>query len=160
MKKIILLLALFAAFHSPSGLQAQPRYDRSRMNLEHLDRGVVAFRDGSQVIVSWRTLSSDAISQPFDVFRNGQKLNAEPLTKGGTFFIDTQPLSTDATYEVRGGGLNGSFTLQADAPDGYLSIPLQKPADGITPDGQTYTYHANDASVADVDGDGQYEIIL
>lgn len=45
-------------------------------------------------------------------------------------------------------------------PLGYLEIPLQKPADGITPAGDTYTYSPNDASIGDVDGDGEYEIIL
>ena len=160
MKKSILLLALLVATDILSVLHAQPRYDRTQLNLEHLNRGVVAFRDGAQVIVSWRTLSSDAIGQPFDVFRNGQKLNTAPLTKGGSFFIDSQPLTADATYEVRGGSCDGSFTLKADTPHGYLPLKLQKPAAGTTPDGETFTYSANDASVADVDGDGQYEIIL
>ena len=160
MKKSILLLALLVATDILSVLHAQPRYDRTQLNLEHLNRGVVAFRDGAQVIVSWRTLSADAIGQPFDVFRNGQKLNTAPLTKGGSFFIDSQPLTADATYEVRGGGCDGSFTLKADTPHGYLPLKLQKPAAGTTPDGETFTYSANDASVADVDGDGQYEIIL
>ena len=159
MKKFILLLALLVATDILSVLHAQPRYDRTQLNLEHLNRGVVAFRDGAQVIVSWRTLSSDAIGQPFDVFRNGQKLNTAPLTKGGSFFIDSQPLTADATYEVRGGSCDGSFTLKADTPNGYLPLKLQKPAAGTTPDGETFTYSANDASVADVDGDGQYEII-
>ena len=160
MKKSILLLALLVATDILSVLHAQPRYDRTQLNLEHLNRGVVAFRDGAQVIVSWRTLSADAIGQPFDVFRNGQKLNTAPLTKGGSFFIDSQPLTVDATYEVRGGSCDGSFTLKADTPNGYLPLKLQKPAAGTTPDGETFTYSANDASVADVDGDGQYEIIL
>ena len=160
MKKFILLLALLVATDILSVLHAQPRYDRTQLNLEHLDRGVVAFRDGAQVIVSWRTLSADATGQPFDVFRNGQKLNTAPLTKGGSFFIDSQPLTVDATYEVRGGSCDGSFTLKADTPNGYLPLKLQKPAAGTTPDGETFTYSANDASVADVDGDGQYEIIL
>ena len=160
MKKSILLLALLVATDILSVLHAQPRYDRTQLNLEHLNRGVVAFRDGAQVIVSWRTLSADAIGQSFDVFRNGQKLNTAPLTKGGSFFIDSQPLTADATYEVRGGSCDGSFTLKADTPNGYLPLKLQKPAAGTTPDGETFTYSANDASVADVDGDGQYEIIL
>ena len=36
----------------------------------------------------------------------------------------------------------------------YLSVPLDKPADAYTKDGQPYTYSANDTSVGDVDGDG------
>jgi rhamnogalacturonan endolyase len=121
---------------------------------------VVAIRQGKQVVVSWRTLTSDAVGQAFDVYRNGQKLNSQPLCQGGTFYIDEAPLAGGATYEVRGGGKNGSYQLRADAPEGYLSVKLQKPADGITPDGRTFSYTANDASVGDVDGDGQYEIVL
>ena len=42
----------------------------------------------------------------------------------------------------------------------YLSIPLQIPPGGTTPDGGTYTYSANDCSVGDLDGDGEYEIVV
>ena len=139
---------------------AQPNYDMQHIKRERLNRGVVAIRSGGQVIVSWRTLTTDAIHQPYDIFRNGEKLNSEPLTTGGTFFIDDKPLATAATYEVRGGKLNGRYTLAADSPEGYLTVKLQKPADGETPDGRRYFYTANDASVGDVDGDGEYEIIL
>lgn len=139
---------------------AQPAYDLSRMNREQLNRGVVAVRNGQQVVVSWRTLMTDQVGEAYDVYRNGQKLNREPLTKGGTFFVDEQPLVGEATYEVRGGQQNGRFVLAADAKDGYLPVKLQKPADGTTPDGQAFAYSANDASVGDVDGDGTYEIIV
>ena len=61
MKKSILLLALLVATDILSVLHAQPRYDRTQLNLEHLNRGVVAFRDGAQVIVSWRTLSDKSL---------------------------------------------------------------------------------------------------
>ena len=139
---------------------AQPAYDLSRMNREQLNRGVVAVRNGQQVVVSWRTLMTDQVGEAYDVYRNGQKLNHEPLTKGGTFFVDEQPLVGEATYEVRGGQQNDRFVLAADTKDGYLPVKLQKPADGTTPDGQTYRYMANDASVGDVDGDGTYEIFV
>ena len=117
-------------------------------------------RNGKQVVVSWRTLDTDTPGQAYDVFRNGMKLNVSPLKKGGTFFIDEHPLATDATYEVRGGNIDGKYTLAADASDGYLTVGLQKPAEGTTPDGRTFRYSANDASVGDVDGDGEYEIFL
>lgn len=141
-------------------VMAQPRYQRNRMMLEALNRGVVAIRSGNQVVVSWRTLSSDKPGEAFDVYRNGEKMNVEPMVKGGTFLVDEHPLQGDATYEVRGGGKNGAYVLKADASEGYLPVKLQKPVDGVTPDGKTFSYSANDASVADVDGDGQYEIFL
>lgn len=175
-----LLLTATIALLSVS-LQAQTRYDYSRLATERLNRGVVAVRtNDGKVAVSWRTLTSDPKGQPYDIYRNGKKLNANPLKTGGTFFVDNQPLKEDATYEVRGGKKNGSFTLKAKAPVGYLPIAIQKPEGGKVPmmqqpqrsgnntrrsfrnwrDEGFYDYTANDASVGDVDGDGQYEIFL
>ena len=37
---------------------------------------------------------------------------------------------------------------------------MKIPSGGTTPDGVSYTYNANDCSVGDLDGDGEYEIIL
>ena len=131
---------------------AQTNYNYSKLLREQLNRGVVAVRtEDGKVAVSWRTLMSDPKGQPYDVYRNGVKLNKKPLKAGGTFFIDEQPLQTDAVYEVRGGGNDGKWVLKADAPAGYIPIPIQKP------EGR---YSANDCSVGDVDGDGQYEIFL
>ena len=162
-------------------LTAQSNYDYSKLSREQLNRGVVAVKtEDGKVAVSWRTLKSDPKGQVYDVYRNGKKLNAKPLTTGGTFFVDNQPLKEDATYEVRGGDKNGSFTLKGNAPVGYLPIAIQKPEGGKVPmmqqaqrsgnnerrsfrnwrDEGFYEYTANDASVGDVDGDGQYEIFL
>ena len=148
---------------------AQPKYDYSLLSTEKLDRGVVAIRQADgRAFISWRTLMTDPKGAAFDVYRNGQKLNQAPLTKGGTWFIDDNP-TDEAVYEVRcemeeGRGkkedishLTSSISHQPSSlfplpsPIGYLSIPLQKPDDMHT---------ANDASVADVDGDGQYDIIV
>ena len=160
-KKQTLIIFLLLSVLSPTTvLRAQPRYDIQSLQREKFNRGVVAVRSENKVVVSWRLLTSDAVNQPFDVYRNGKKLNTRPLTSGGTFFVDNQPLQRDATYEVRGGGKNGAYKLPAKAPDGYIPVKLQRPEGGVTPDGQQYVYSANDASVADVDGDGQYEIVL
>ena len=158
MKTFIATVALIVTAFPVSG---QTNYDYDRIVLEQLDRGVVAVPHRQHVIVSWRTLRTDQNNQPFDVYRNGTKLNDMPLTGGGTVFTDSMPLAGQtAVYEVRGGGVNGSFTLHPDAPEGYLPVRINKPDDGYTPDGRRYTYSANDASVGDVDGDGQYEIFL
>jgi rhamnogalacturonan endolyase len=85
------------------------------------------------------------------------KLNSEPIT-GATYFVDTTAdLSGKTSYFVRP-VLNGveqapsaAFTLAAGAlPLPYFSIPLRTPA-GYTP---------GDISVGDLDGDGEYEIVL
>jgi len=141
---------------------AQPNYDYKNLCTEKLDRGVVAVRqaDGS-AFVSWRLLKTDPKGAAFDVYRNGKKLNGAPLTKGGTWFIDKQP-EVGAMYEVRckmdeGRHQPSNISHQTSAitplPSsiGYIAVPLQKPDE---------MHSANDATVADVDGDGQYEIIL
>ena len=156
--RLLFVAALVAA--SLATAMAQPRYDMQRLSREKLNRGVVALRTGGRVFVSWRTLSSDTIHQAFDVYRNGQRLNDRPLSEGGTCFVDEHPLDADAVYEVRGGQCDGAFELKAGAPEGYLPIAIDRPEGGVAPDGFRYDYHANDASVGDVDGDGQYEIFL
>jgi len=166
--KLKLIFAL--SFLLIVNVYSQPRYDASKIKRETLNRGVVAFRDGGKVIISWRTLSSDNPGESFDIYRyssedyqlgkNAIKLNKAPLTKGGTFFIDEKPLTGDAVYEIRVGNDVSPYTLNANGPEGYLPVKLQKPEGGVTPDGKSFTYSANDASVGDVDGDGQYEIFL
>ena len=147
MKRILLSIALLLLC---LGITAQTNYDYTRLNMEKLDRGVVAVRQSDgKVFVSWRILRDDAKGEAFDVYRNGEKLNDSPLTTGGSYFIDEHPLEGDATYEVRCKKDEGRCKMAENI--GYLTIPLQKP------EGR---YSANDASVADVDGDGQYEIIL
>ena len=175
MKQIILIsFALLMGM----GAYGQSRYHHKKMVTETLDRGVVAIRQaGGKVAVSWRVLRDDHKHEAFDVYRNGLRLTPQPLTKGGTFFTDEQPLQgEDAIYEVKGGTVDGQYTLCADAPTGYLPVKIEKPEGGKVPvmdsaprkgrggrrwrDTGEYTYSANDASVGDVDGDGQYEIIL
>ena len=155
MRQLLFYFLLFTFYQTD---HAQTNYDYDHLQRERLNRGMVAVKTAdSKVAVSWRTLMSDPKGQPYDIYRNGEKLNKQPLTTGGTFFIDECPLDVDATYEVttplptREGRWGGSFTLKANAPIGYLPIPIQKP------EGR---YSANDASVGDVDGDGQYEIFL
>lgn len=130
--------------------------------MENLDRGVVAVRHATDsVFISWRLLGTEPQNLPFNVYRNSGnnkavKLNAKPIN-GATHFIDTKAdFSQSNSYTIKA-VVNGKesagkpFVLPANAPvRQYLSIPLQ------TPNG----YRPHDASAADLDGDGEYEIIL
>lgn len=141
---------------------AQAKYDFTRLKMEPLGRGVVAVRESPEKVnVLWRYLSSDPENQTFDVYRDGKKINGKPI-KDATFFSDTYSGGDAAVYEVRPskGNLAGSWRLPSGAPCGYINIPLSRPELGVDPNGKEYFYNANDASVGDVDGDGEYEIIL
>ena len=161
MRKIQYLLPLLAL--GTLQAEAQAKYDFTKLQREKLGRGVVAVRENpSRVAVSWRYLESDPENQAFDVYRNGKKVNAKPITDA-TFFTDDYTGNGEEKYEIRalkGDNTVASYTLPADAPTGYINIPLQRPELGVDPFGKEYFYNANDASIGDVDGDGEYEIIL
>lgn len=159
-------LFLFLVFAATTSAFAQPRYT-SALQKERLGRGLVVLRqDSLNTVLSWRLLETDAPGTAFNLYRDGRRINAKPLSEA-TFFIDTFADKTDVLYEVvpvvkgrEKAEERTSYTLPADAPIGYINIPLDKPEGGTTPDGGKYGYTANDASVGDVDGDGEYEIIL
>lgn len=131
--------------------------------MEHLDRGAVGIRqENGSVFVSWRLLGTDAENVSFNVYRSvgnqpAQKLNAQPITNV-TYFVDASaPLDLPNFYHLRpvSGGKElepgKTFTLPANAPARqYLAIPLQTPTN-TTP---------NDISAADLDGDGEYELVI
>lgn len=146
---------------------AQTKYNLKEMQRETLGRGVVAIRENQhQVALSWRYLSSDDERTGFNIYRDGKKIAHVPAGTG-TFYKDSLSSERTATYTVkpahrkrRTHSPEGSYTLPAYAPEGYLSIPLEAPQNGTTPAGENYYYTPNDASIGDVDGDGNYEIIL
>lgn len=167
MRKIAIYLLCIFMLPPVATMTAQTGYNYSKLQREKLNRGVVAIRENpSEVIVSWRYLSSDPIQTGFNVYKDGEKLTDTPVTVS-TLFHDKNNSQKAAVYEVRPvikgketHHIDGTYTLPENAPSGYLEIPLQKPANGVTPAGETYTYSPNDASIGDVDGDGEYEIIL
>lgn len=129
--------------------------------VEFLNRGVVALRKSTnEVFVSWRLLGNDPSDITFNIYRDNVKLNASPIT-ASTNYIDN--ISTNGSYTIKPivGGAEGVATSAVSVwANNQLSIPLQIPPGNTLPDGTAYTYSANDASVGDVDGDGEYEIIL
>jgi hypothetical protein len=121
----------------------------------------VSVRSGNGNLVSWRLLGTDPAGVAFNVYRGSTRLNAAPITNS-TNFLDSGAAAGSA-YTVRAvvNGQEQAASEQAlQFTSGFLSVPIQRPAGGTTPDGVAYTYEANDASVGDVDGDGQYEIFL
>lgn len=128
---------------------------------ETLGRGLVAVKTKAGVYLSWRCLTSDKSSQGYDVYRDGVKVNAEPIT-GSTNYVDASG-TADAKYVVKavdGGQVVETTPEAAVWPEVYKKVHLDRPAGGTTPDGVAYTYSPNDCSVGDVDGDGEYEIIV
>ena len=166
-KNSLLALALCVALAAVTPLMAAP------YQMENLGRGVVALRTSStEVYVGWRHLGLDASGLGYNVYRSANggtpvKLNGSVITNSTNFVDTTSTASQSNAYTVRP-VLNGveqaasaAFTLPASAPvQNYLRVPLLQPAGGTTPDGVAYTYSPNDCSAADLDGDGEYELVV
>ena len=141
----------------PPPVQAEGRL------MERLGRGVVAVpREDGAVFVSWRLLGDDPAKIAFHVYRSeggaaAVRLTDTPVRQATCYLDETANLVKATAYTVRAvvAGVeqppSTPFRLRANAPaQPYLSVPLQT-LPGHTP---------NDASVGDLDGDGEYEIVL
>ncbi len=130
--------------------------------MEKLGRGIIAVNQGEgKVFISWRLLVTDPENVAFNVYRSSGahlvKINKEPVIKATNYIDDGGDLSVSNSYFIKvlikgkETETSTSFTLKANTPvQQYLSIALRT-IPGYAP---------NDASVGDLDGDGEYEIIL
>ena len=136
----------------------------AKRQMEALDRGIVAVRKSpDEVFISWRLLGTDPAKTGFNLYRGNQKLNKKPITLTTNF---TDKSTEDAIYTVKAvlKGKEEPIISSCEVwKQNYLKIPLNRPAGGTMEkeiNRRQYTYSPNDASVADLDGDGQYEIVL
>lgn len=138
-------------------IEAKPH----KRKMETLGRAPVAMLTENGVFLSWRLNAYEyAKGIDFVIYRNGDRIT--DVITDSTNYLDKDGKAEDE-YTIKA-VLNGKAEKKGasvkvtTAP--YLSIPLDKPADVTLPDGKTYSYTANDAAVGDLDGDGEYEIIL
>lgn len=135
----------------------------AQRQMENLGRGVIAVhKNADSVFISWRMLGTEPQNIAFNLYRKtgsaaAVKLNKTPITESTNYEDSKVNFTQPNAYFVKP-VLNGTeqaaskpYTLAANAPvQQYINIPLKTPA-GYTP---------NDASVGDLDGDGEYEIVL
>lgn len=133
---------------------------------ELLDRGVVAVKSGTNAFISWRLFASDPLDVKFNVYRNNESapVNPTPLDAAHTNYTVANGAVAGTTYSVA--VIYGAEEYYRSKPaqvwqQQYLNIPVQKPTTGHLPDGTAYTdYTIYDGTTADLDGDGQYEIVF
>ncbi|WP_434174657.1 rhamnogalacturonan lyase [Brachybacterium conglomeratum] len=156
-----------------SAAAEQPAAAPLQRDAERLDRGAVGVVADDGVFLSWRLLGDESMDTRFLVFRDGEQITPEPITDS-TNFLDPEG-TAESEYrlatvgELVGsadtGTIRGRKPLWASEPfipwaEQHLDLPLDKPAGGTAPDGVEYEYRANDVMTADLDGDGELELVL
>ena len=157
-KKLILLLLLGAM---STTLMAQRHTDK-------LDRGLVVSKVANANYLSWRRLSDEYFDVTYNVYRGNSKVATELTT---TNFQDNNNSEAN-TYTIRAviNGIEQSpYTAQGqwkydylgnNKYTSYLSITLAPVYSRNLKEDITSHYQPNDIEMADLDGDGQLEIII
>ena len=143
MKRIFILSVLLLAM--VLGVSAQRKTDQ-------LDRGLVAIKTNSGVFCSWRILGEEYYDVKYNLYRDGVKI-AEGLNVSN--YTDAAG-SVGSKYTVK------SVVLGQEQEASKEAVVWSQNYLEITPDHGSLksTYIPNDACCADVDGDGELEILL
>ena len=143
MKKC-LLLVLFGLM--TIGVQAQRVTDK-------LDRGLVAMKVNGGVYLSWRIFGEEYYDVTYNVYRDGVKVNDAPLSVSNYTDKGATTASTYAVAAVVNGKEQEKCKEVTPWGTSYKEIKLKH-------EGIQSTLIPNDASCADVDGDGELEILM
>lgn len=124
-------------------------------NVENLDRGIIAVLQGDGVYIGWRMFGYEYDREnpgriSYNLYRNAELI--ENVTDSTNFQDDEGTAESSYSVSVVIDGVEGPRSNPV-GPLGqnFLRVPLQSPG---------AIYNAHDSSVGDVDGDGQYEIIM
>ena len=144
MNKLLILLSILLSLALNANAQRV---------IDKLDRGVVAVKTTSGVFVSWRIQSDEYYDVTYNLYRNGSLVAANLTT---------------SNYTDAGGDSSSSYTVEAvkhgvKQSKSAAATPWANSYLEITPQHDksiTSILVPNDACCADVDGDGQVEILL
>ncbi len=147
-KNPFIIIAGLLLLFSVTGVAQRP--------MEKLSRSVVAQKVSQGVYVNWRIPADEYHHTSYRLYRNGTMIH-ETGIKGASNFLDAAG-TTSSVYTVT--AVKNGVESAPSAPglmitNGYFDIPLRD----LKSLGKT-GYFPNDATVADLDGDGNYEVIV
>lgn len=142
------------AFLLTMSVQAQRVVDK-------LDRGLVAVKTSSGVFCSWRINGEEYYDVAYNIYRDGQKLNDQPLAVSNY----TDPSGTSSSKYTVKAVVRGKEQTTASAAvtplaNNYKEIKIAAVPSNVDGSNISANYEPNDATVADLDGDGEMEILL
>ena len=142
-KKICLLVAFVGL--TVLGLQAQRMTDQ-------LDRGLVAVKVQNGIYCSWRICGEEYYDVTYNLYRDGTKIADNLTISNYTDLQGTSSSNYTVSAVVRGKEQSQSKSV-APLSSSWLEIKMDH-------GNLKSTYVPNDACCADVDGDGELEILL
>ena len=126
----------------------------SQRKTDALDRGLIAIKTTNGVYCSWRIMGEEYYDVTYNLYRDGTKVNSEPLSV--------------SNYSDAAGTASSKYTVKAvvrgtEQAASKEATPWAQNYLEITPkhdNSITSTLVPNDACCADVDGDGVLEILM
>lgn len=127
-------------------------------NMEMLDRGIVAVKTDDGIFVMWRRLATESADTQFTLYRNKEVVAEGAITN----FVDASGTLSDNYTVVCNNTMSKSVR---PSEDNYIEIPcIEAPvSDSLSKnrDGIYYSvYYPSKSTYGDLDGDGEYEIIM
>lgn len=137
----------------------------SKRRMEYLTRGAIGANINGNIYLSWRLLGTEPMDTTFNIYRDNEKIvsnlnNTNYTDIGGNVYGSYQIAAViNGVEQSRSSNITilqgRRDQLYKDSPYAYFDIPISAPSPK-----NCSSYSANDASVGDLDSDGEYEIIL
>jgi len=167
LKKILsslLILSMILGFDISAAAAAEERSDSAKQ-MEYLTRGAIGANIDGNIYLSWRLLGTEPMDTTFNIYCNNEKIesnldNTNYTHIGGSVYNNYQIAAViNGVEQARSSSvtiLQGHRDkLWKNSPYAYFDVPIEAPSRK-----NCDSYSANDASVGDLDCDGEYEIVL
>ena len=140
--------------------------------MEAIDRGLVVSNVGKAgMLVSWRLLGTESAETEFNLYRDGEKIASIGKNEGTNFLDKSGKVTSKYSVAAVVGGTEGekkavSFVFDSTVTFGgqtfpYKMLQLDRPPAQKMPTGDTTCrYFPHDMSAGDLDGDGEYELVV
>ena len=176
---ITMLGSLCTSLAVTAAAEGAVQYKQTKRMMEELNRGLIAVKVSGGVYLSWRVLGKeDLATTAYNVYKEGISTPIATIAGGeASNYIDKTGtagnkykvvVSTATAAQIDEEPWTQATETNGDDTYTYMDIPISKPTD--IPHANTTAMSdynrssgiggANDVSLGDLDGDGDYEVVL
>lgn len=140
----------------------------SQRPMEYLDRSLVPLETNNGVYLTWRMLGTDPADIGFNLYRDGVKINDNPITETTNYTDNDGTVNSLYQVEVIWDDKDNEMFEETEvwalypaiASSGKSPVPLKKIDLPPPPIIEGVEFVPGDMSVGDLNGDGRYELIF